>query len=66
MIRTFAACLGALLFALTAAHPAAAAPPPLSAYGALPAIENVAISGSGEKLAFITVAGEQRRLVSRK
>jgi dipeptidyl aminopeptidase/acylaminoacyl peptidase len=40
-----------------------AAPPPLSSYGALPAIENIAISASGEKLAFVTVTGEKRALV---
>ncbi|AQR63336.1 hypothetical protein BZG35_03660 [Brevundimonas sp. LM2] len=40
-----------------------AAPPPLSAYGALPSLELVALSPSGQRLAFITVIGEQRALV---
>jgi dipeptidyl aminopeptidase/acylaminoacyl peptidase len=62
MIKAFAAAAGAvaLAFSAMAAH---AEPPPLSAYGALPAIEQVAISASGEKIAFIGVVGEQRRLV---
>lgn len=62
MSRAFLACVGALALALTMLATAAAAPP-LSAYGALPAIENIAISASGSKLAFVTVAGEQRQLV---
>ncbi|HEX6860010.1 MAG TPA: S9 family peptidase [Caulobacteraceae bacterium] len=62
MFRFIAGCVGALM-ALAAPLAAVAAPPPLSAYGALPAIENIAISGSGSKIAFITVAGEQRRLI---
>lgn len=62
MIRVFKACVAAGVLALSAA-PAMAAEPPLAAYGALPAVENVALSASGSKLALITVAGEQRRLV---
>ncbi|MNS60635.1 Prolyl tripeptidyl peptidase precursor [compost metagenome] len=38
-------------------------PPPLSAYGALPSMELVEVSPSGARLAFVTVAGEQRTLV---
>lgn len=37
-------------------------PPPLSAYGALPATELVALSPSGDRLAFVTVVGEQRAM----
>jgi dipeptidyl aminopeptidase/acylaminoacyl peptidase len=62
MIKAFAAAAGAIALALSAMA-ANAEPPPLSAYGALPAIEKVAISDSGANLAFITVVGEQRRLV---
>lgn len=54
-----------LLAALLCAGPALAlqsAPPPLSAYGALPSTELVQLSPSGDRLAFITVVGEQRRL----
>lgn len=38
-------------------------PPPLTAYGALPSLELVEVSPSGQRLAFITVSGEQRMLV---
>ena len=37
--------------------------PPLEAYGALPAIEYLELSPSGDRLARITVAGEIRALV---
>ena len=36
---------------------------PLEAYGALPAIEFVQVSPSGDRLAYVTVAGDQRALV---
>ena len=54
-----------LATALLWAGPAAArqaARPPLSAYGALPSRELVQVSPSGDRLAFITVVGEQRQL----
>lgn len=38
-------------------------PPPLSAYGALPSMEMVELSPSGQRLAFVTVSGETRLLV---
>ncbi|WP_395652095.1 alpha/beta hydrolase family protein [Brevundimonas sp.] len=38
------------------------APPPLSAYGALPGTELVQLSPSGDRIAFVTVIGEERRL----
>ena len=38
-------------------------PAPLEAYGALPSLELVQLSPSGQRLAFIKVVGEQRRLV---
>ncbi|WP_122467163.1 alpha/beta hydrolase family protein [Brevundimonas lutea] len=38
-------------------------PPPLRAYGALPSLELVELSPSGDRVAFIGVSGEQRRLV---
>lgn len=38
-------------------------PVPLSAYGALPSLEMVRLSPSGQRLAFVTVSGEQRMLV---
>ncbi|MBB5747336.1 S9 family peptidase [Brevundimonas variabilis] len=39
-------------------------PPPLSAYGALPATELVAVSPSGDRVAFVTVVGEQRAMAT--
>ena len=38
-------------------------PAPLTAYGSLPSFEMVTMSPSGQRLAFITVAGEERTLV---
>lgn len=38
-------------------------PAPLSAYGSLPSFEMVTLSPSGGRLAFVTVAGEDRTLV---
>jgi dipeptidyl aminopeptidase/acylaminoacyl peptidase len=43
--------------------PAVAGPAPLAAYGALPSLEMVTLSPSGQRLAFITVTGEERTLV---
>ncbi|RZJ90828.1 MAG: S9 family peptidase, partial [Brevundimonas sp.] len=40
-----------------------ATPPPLTAYGALPAVEHVEISPSGDRLALVTVSGDDRVLV---
>jgi dipeptidyl aminopeptidase/acylaminoacyl peptidase len=37
--------------------------PPLEAYGALPALEQVGVSPSGERLAFVTVVGDERAIV---
>ncbi len=37
--------------------------PPLSAYGRLPGVEDMALSPSGDLLATVTTLGEQRRLV---
>lgn len=37
---------------------------PLEAYGALPAIEFVQVSPSGDRLAYVTVAGDQRALIA--
>lgn len=51
---------------LAAASPVSAqlpAPPPVEAYGQLPALAQVRLSGSGDKLAFIQQVGEERRLV---
>jgi len=41
-----------------------AAPPPVGAYGGLPAIEQVSLSPSGARYAFVATIGEARRLVA--
>ena len=53
--------LAAALTQATGAH--AQEPPPLEAYGALPSLEYVEVSPSGERLAFMTVAGDQRAML---
>ena len=57
--------LASLAFASAASVSSAQAqdssPPPLSAYGALPSTELVQLSPSGDRLALVTVVGEQRR-----
>ncbi len=53
----FALCSEALL--------AAAQPPPLEAYGRLPAIEKVTLSPSGERYAFAATVQDRRRLYVR-
>ena len=53
----------AVVTTLVWADPARAAPPPLEAYGRLPAVESLDISPEGDRVAFVTVSGEQRELV---
>ena len=55
-----------LLAALGAAVPARAAPPPLEAYGRLPAIEDVALSPSGARFAVIVADKDGRKVIVRK
>jgi len=43
---------------------ASSAPPPVAAYGKLPAIEALSLSPSGQRYAFIAVVGEARKLVA--
>ncbi len=52
-----------LAVGLSAPARAAAEPPPLSAYGALPAISEVTLSADGSRFAFIGVSGDNRKLV---
>ncbi|MDP8917192.1 MAG: LpqB family beta-propeller domain-containing protein, partial [Pseudomonadota bacterium] len=59
MFRSVVMGLG-LGAALTAS---AAAAPPLEAYGRLPAVEDLELSPKGDRVAFISVDGEQRQLV---
>lgn len=61
--RLMSAASAAVLLAV--AVPAAAqtpAPPPVEAYGRLPALAQVRLSPDGDKVAFIAQVGEQRRL----
>ena len=55
----------ALVFAgvLSIGSAARAAPPPVEDYGKLPGVEDVSLSPSGERLAFIAVIGDTRSLV---
>ena len=55
----------ALVFAgvLLCAPKSQAAPPPVEAYGKLPALEDVSLSPSGQSIAMITVDGDKRVLV---
>jgi len=57
MISRVLACLVVLFSAGVAA-----AAPPLAAYGRLPALESVELSPDGQRLAYIAVTGESRRL----
>ena len=59
LIAAFAACL------FLASAVTLAAPPPIEAYGRLPATEFVALSPSGQQIAFAAVSGDTRRLVIR-
>ena len=45
-------------------EPALAAAPPVEAYGKLPGIEQISLSPSGQRYAFIAVIGETRKLVA--
>jgi len=58
-IRIFAA----LMIMCWPASALSQTPAPLAAYGALPALELIEVSPSGDRLAFIAVIGEQRTLV---
>ncbi|HEY2177142.1 MAG TPA: prolyl oligopeptidase family serine peptidase [Caulobacteraceae bacterium] len=58
--------LATLILAAVACACAAHAAPPLEAYGKLPAIDLVRLSPSGERIAFIAVDGETRKLFLRK
>ena len=58
-----AACVAVMLLAGVAQPAFAAEPPPLSAYGSLPAISRVTLSDDGSRLAFVGVSGENRKLV---
>ncbi len=55
-----------MLVALGLATPAIAAPPPLEAYGRLPAIEDVALSPSGAHFALVISDKDGRKVVVRK
>ncbi len=62
-MRTWLALMGVIVATLCVGPRAwAQSAPPLEAYGALPSLEMVDLSPSGNRIAFITVAGEQRVL----
>jgi hypothetical protein len=65
--REFGLAASATALSLSVVNQALAQTPPtllpLSAWGALPAIELVALSADASRLAFVGVAGEQRRLI---
>ena len=52
------------MLSLFAFGPTLAAPPPIEAYGKLPAVEHVSLSPSGQRYAFVAVIGDTRRLVA--
>ena len=58
----WAAAIAAAMICVSAVS-TSAAPPPLSAYGALPAMDHVTLSDDGSRLAFVGVAGENRKLI---
>jgi hypothetical protein len=45
-------------------RPDVAAPPPVEAYGKQPATEQISLSPSGQRYAFVAVVGERRRLIA--
>ncbi|MBA3810347.1 MAG: S9 family peptidase [Caulobacteraceae bacterium] len=57
---------GLMAFACLAAGAARAAGPPIEDYGKLPAVEQMSLSPSGEKLAWLAVTGDGRQLVIAK
>lgn len=67
MFRTLAITVaaGALLAAGPHGWAAPPEPPPIEAYGRLPAIDHVTLSPSGDRLAFVAADGESRKLFVR-
>ncbi len=65
IVRTMSLAAAAGVFAISLGAPAVRAQDvaPLAAYGALPAHELVEVSPSGDRLAYVTVVGEERALV---
>ncbi len=62
MARWFAA---AAAFVFLACVPAFAAQPPIETYGRLPQTEFVALSPSGQRIAYVATAGDNRKLIVR-
>ncbi len=56
--------LAALAAALSLAAPVSAAPPPIEAYGKRPAVEEMSLSPSGQRYAFIAVVDDTRTLAA--
>lgn len=64
MSKIIGLCLAAITVAtaLVSATGISAAPPPVEAYGQLPTVEMMRLSPDGDKIAFVTVAGSDRKL----
>ena len=52
----------AALAVLTSASPSVAGPPPIETYGQLPTVEMMRLSPDGDKIAYVSVAGSDRKL----
>lgn len=64
MFRFVVTLLALSVISLCAHGRAQAAPPPIDAYGKLPGIEQISLSPSGQRYAFIAVFGDKRKLVA--
>jgi len=62
MPRLCVAIVAVLVWSI--AGPLRAASPPVEAYGRLPAVEQISLSPSGQRYAFVATIGERRRLVA--
>lgn len=62
--RGLAAGVAAALCASTTGVAEPAAPPPLEAYGALPAVEQIALSADGQQVAYVGLLEGKRRLLA--
>jgi dipeptidyl aminopeptidase/acylaminoacyl peptidase len=58
----FSAFVAALVAGVALSETAPAAPPPVEVYGALPSVEMMRLSPKGDRIAWISVAGADRKL----
>jgi dipeptidyl aminopeptidase/acylaminoacyl peptidase len=61
-IQGFSCCAAAATLAVVFASRALAAAPPVETYGQLPTVEMMRLSPGGDKIAYVTVAGSDRKL----